>query len=94
MLILVAEDNTANRERSPDLVLLDIQMPKLDGYEVLRRIREDAELSGTRVIALTALAMRGERERAMTAGFDGYVSKPITLSSLYAEIERVRQRPD
>jgi CheY-like chemotaxis protein len=120
MLILVAEDNTANREllrealslkdyaiveaadgeealqvlmeRSPDLVLLDIQMPKLDGYEVLHRIRADGGLSGTKVIALTALAMRGERERAMTAGFDGYVSKPITLSALYAEIERVRQQ--
>jgi CheY-like chemotaxis protein len=78
--------------RTPDLVLLDIQMPKLDGYEVLRRIRAEGAQPGMKVIAVTALAMRGERERAMDAGFDGYVSKPIAFAALYAEIERVSGR--
>jgi two-component system cell cycle response regulator DivK len=76
----------------PDLVLLDIQMPKLGGYEVIRRIREDATLRGIRVVALTALAMRGERERALAAGFDAYISKPISFSLLNAEIEKAEAR--
>jgi two-component system cell cycle response regulator DivK len=74
----------------PDLVLLDIQMPKLDGYEVIRRVRADEVLKGTRVVALTALAMRGERERALAAGFDGYISKPISFALLDAEVEKAQ----
>ena len=73
----------------PDLVLLDIQMPKLDGYEVIRRIRDDARLHSLKVIALTAFAMRGEEEKTRSAGFDGYVSKPISFRTLYQQIEAV-----
>ena len=53
------------RESSPDLVLVDIQMPRLDGYGVLRELRADPRLSGLRVVALTAFAMQGDRERAL-----------------------------
>ena len=61
----------------PDLVLLDISLPEMDGAEVLRRIRADAQLKALPVIALTAHAMSGDRERYLSAGFNDYVTKPI-----------------
>jgi two-component system, cell cycle response regulator DivK len=61
----------------PDLVLLDISLPEMDGTEVLARLRGDRNLDGLPVIALTAHAMTGDRERYLSAGFDDYVTKPI-----------------
>jgi CheY-like chemotaxis protein len=61
----------------PDLVLLDISLPEMDGTEVLRRIRADATLGQLPVVALTAHAMAGDRDRYLGAGFDDYVTKPI-----------------
>lgn len=61
----------------PDLVLLDISLPGIDGIEVLARLKADVALSGVPVIALTAHAMSGDRERLLGLGFDDYVSKPI-----------------
>ena len=61
----------------PDLVLLDISLPEMDGTEVLRRIRANAQLQALPVIALTAHAMSGDREKYLKAGFNGYVTKPI-----------------
>jgi len=75
------------RETRPDLVLLDIQMPEMDGFAVLREIRDDPELRGLRVVALTAFAMQGDRERALEAGFDDYVTKPVTIAKLKAQLE-------
>lgn len=65
------------RRERPDLVLLDISLPRMDGTEVLRGLRQDAELADLPVIALTAHAMSGDREKFLEAGFDDYISKPI-----------------
>jgi CheY-like chemotaxis protein len=75
------------REARPDLVLCDLQMPVLDGYAVLAAIRNDPELNGTLVVAVTAFSMPGDRITALAAGFDGYVSKPIDPAGFVAEIE-------
>jgi CheY-like chemotaxis protein len=69
-------------QTSPDLVLLDIQMPVLDGYAVLRSMRGNARFAALRVLAVTAFAMQGNREQVLAAGFDGYLSKPINISLL------------
>ena len=66
----------------PDLVLLDVSLPGMDGAAVLQRIRADAGLRDLPVIALTAHAMRGDREKFLTAGFDDYVAKPIVDETL------------
>ena len=72
----------------PDLVLVDIQMPRLDGYGVLRELRADPRLSGLHVVALTAYAMQGDRDRALDAGFDGYITKPVDIAALRQEVKR------
>jgi two-component system, cell cycle response regulator DivK len=74
-------------EHMPDLVLMDIQLPDLDGMQALQRLRADARTAPIPVVALTAQAMQGDRERFLAAGFDGYVSKPVNVHDL---IETVR----
>ncbi len=76
----------------PDLVLLDIQMPEMDGFAALREIRSDTALRGLRVVALTAFAMQGDREHALEAGFDDYITKPITAAKLKAQLELSNSR--
>jgi two-component system cell cycle response regulator DivK len=77
----------------PDLVLLDISLPGMDGKQILQRIRRDAGLSGVPVIALTAHAMSGDREKFLAAGFDDYITKPIVDESLlFASIERLLRK--
>jgi len=80
------------RDTLPDLVLLDIQMPEMDGYQVLSEIRRDPALHGLRVVALTAFAMQGDRERALEAGFDDYLTKPVSVAKLKAQLDD-RGRP-
>lgn len=80
------------KDLKPDFLLLDLNMPVLDGFATLQRIRESPELSVLPVLAVTASAMRGDREKALEAGFDGYITKPIKSSELFAEIERVIEK--
>lgn len=63
----------------PDLVLMDVQVPDIDGIEALERMRADARMASLRVLAVTAQAMHGDRERFLATGFDGYVSKPVNV---------------
>ena len=74
-----------------DLVLMDVQMPGMDGFEATRRIRAAEKASGRRtpIIAVTASAQKGDRERCLEAGMDGYVTKPVEAENLYATIERI-----
>jgi two-component system cell cycle response regulator DivK len=73
-------------EHAPNLVLMDIQLPDIDGVEALGRLRADERSASIPVLALTAQAMRGDRERFLAAGFDGYLSKPVDIAELIATI--------
>jgi two-component system cell cycle response regulator DivK len=75
-------------EHVPDLVLMDVRLPDIDGVETLRRLREDERTASIPVLALTAQAMEGDRERFLAAGFDGYLSKPVDIRAL---VEAVQQ---
>jgi two-component system cell cycle response regulator DivK len=73
-------------EHTPDLVLMDIQLPDLDGVQVLHRLRANARTAAIPVLALTAQAMHGDRERFLAAGFDGYLSKPVDVRALIGTV--------
>jgi two-component system cell cycle response regulator DivK len=75
-------------EHAPALVLMDIQMPDLDGVQALRQLRADARTAAIPVLAITAQAMRGDREQFLAAGFDGYVSKPVNVRELLGTVRR------
>jgi CheY-like chemotaxis protein len=77
------------RRRRPDLLLTDIQMPDIDGYEVGRRLRADPEFQDLPMIALTSYAMPGDREKVLGMGFNGYIEKPINPETFLAEIRQV-----
>jgi CheY-like chemotaxis protein len=81
------------RDARPDLVLCDLQLPILDGYGVLSKIRNDPALRGTLVVAVTAFSMPSDRSKVLSAGFDGYISKPIDPESFVQEVEALL-RPD
>lgn len=73
----------------PDIILMDIQIPKVDGLEVTRRIRGMDDLKDRPIIALTAHAMEGDREKILEAGCDGYIAKPINTRTFIDEIEAI-----
>jgi CheY-like chemotaxis protein len=81
------------KEDEPELILMDIQMPTMDGLEATRRIRADAELKAIPIIALTALAMPHDRERCLDAGANEYLSKPVSLKKLVEMIEALLSMP-
>ena len=76
-------------ECEPSLIFLDLQMPELDGFEVIEKLRGETRFQATPIVALTASAMHGDREKAIAAGFSGYITKPIRLPALRSEVERL-----
>ena len=72
----------------PDLVLMDLQLPGIDGMEALRRLRESPRTADIPVVAVTAQAMKDDRERALDAGFNGYIEKPISVRTFPDQVRR------
>jgi two-component system cell cycle response regulator DivK len=89
--VLWAQDGQEGIEKAdqsrPDLILLDIQLPVMDGYEVARRLRSNAELTKIPIVAVTSYAMSGDREKALSAGCNGYIEKPIDPDTFLAQID-------
>ena len=81
------------RSRQPALVLMDIQLPGIDGITALKRLREDPVTRAMRVMAVTASAMTQDRQNILAAGFDGYQSKPINVKSFLEAVETLLRRP-
>jgi CheY-like chemotaxis protein len=73
----------------PNLILMDLRLPGIDGYTALRQLREDARTAHIRVVALTAQAMKGDEQAALDAGFDAYIPKPIDTRTLCQTVARL-----
>jgi signal transduction histidine kinase/CheY-like chemotaxis protein len=82
------------RETRPDIIILDIQLPKMSGFEVLNKLRSDPNLASIPVVAVTARAMKGEKEKILAAGFDAYVSKPLDKQTLLDTLAYLSGRSD
>jgi CheY-like chemotaxis protein len=91
--VVIAEDGarglSAATEGKPDLILMDMSLPVIDGWEVTRRLKAEPQTRAIPVIALTAHAMSSDREKAVAAGCDDYDTKPVELERLLAKIERL-----
>jgi CheY-like chemotaxis protein len=89
--VVAAEDGRqgleAARREQPDLIVCDVQLPALDGFEVARCLKSDPRLRTTPLVAVTALAMVGDRDRVLAAGFDGYLAKPINPETFVGQME-------
>jgi two-component system cell cycle response regulator DivK len=75
------------RERHPAVILMDVNLPQMDGREAMKILKADASTRQIPIIAVTSLAMKGDRERLLAAGFDGYISKPIDIKELPRLVE-------
>ena len=75
------------KAENPDLILLDIQLPKMNGYEVARELRKDESLLNIPIVAITSYAMPGDQEKALKAGCNGYIKKPINPDTFVGEVE-------
>ena len=91
--VVTADDGAVSLEiaesERPDLILMDLSLPVVDGWEATRRIKACKELSHIPIIAVTAHAMRGDKERAMESGCDDYITKPIDEDLLFAKLSRL-----
>jgi len=76
---------------APDLVLMDINLPEIDGYELTHRLKQMPDLAGVPIVAMTANVMKGDREKTFAAGCDGYIQKPIDVDQLPLQIARFLQ---
>jgi two-component system cell cycle response regulator DivK len=83
-----AEGVKLAQQEKPDLILMDIQLPVMDGYEAMRRIKGDAALKSTPIIAVTSYALSGDEAKARAAGCDGYVTKPFSPRELLAKVRQ------
>src|SRR5690348_1075836 len=81
------------RHHQPELILLDIHMPKMDGYEVAGRMRRDPKCRHIPIVGVTALAMVGDREKLLNSGFDGYISKPIDPETFVDKVQSFLRLP-
>jgi two-component system, cell cycle response regulator len=90
--VLAATDGESGlallQEKRVDLIICDLQLPGLNGYDVARQVKEDPALAAIPILAVTAFAMVGDRDRILAAGFDGYIAKPIEAESFVSDIER------
>ena len=84
---------TIARSQRPDLILMDIQLPLVDGYEATRSIKRDPELKHIPIIAVTSYALSGDETKALEAGCTGYIEKPINPDTFVGEIERFEVPP-
>lgn len=80
---------TAAQEHKPDVILMDLSLPEMDGWEAAREIKSDPGVAGIPLIALTAHTLPGDRQKAMEAGFDNYISKPINVPAFYDIVNAV-----
>ena len=90
-LLLAGDGEAALRmaaQARPDLILMDLSLPRMDGWEATRRLKADADLSGIPVIALSSRAMLGDEERARAAGCDDYLTKPLDETLLFQTLEK------
>ena len=89
---IIAEDGLEGEEKAieeqPDLILMDVQLPKIDGYEVIRRLKANPITMEIPIIVVTSFAMKGEEKRAYEIGASGYVPKPLDIHALLKELER------
>lgn len=94
--IMEATDGSAGLEMAaqmqPDLILLDINLPEIDGYDLARRFRETPGLQQVPILAVTANVMQGDRERTLAAGCDGYIQKPIDVDRLPEQVKAVLRK--
>ena len=94
--MLIAHDGyeaiSMAEESNPHIILMDIQMPAMNGLEATRRLRANTRFDTTPIIALTALAMPGDRERCIEAGANEYMSKPVSLKGLAKTIDRLLEK--
>jgi two-component system, cell cycle response regulator DivK len=95
--VLIAEDGRQGlalaRSDRPDLILMDLGLPEIDGWDCVRRLRADASTSSIPIVALTAHAMIGEREKALAAGCDDFDTKPIDFHGLLQKMARLLDNP-
>jgi CheY-like chemotaxis protein len=78
----------------PDLILLDIQLPLMDGYDVARQLRTNSDLAGISIVAVTSYAMAGDRDKALAAGCNGYIEKPINPDTFIQQLEHYISKPE
>src|SRR5262249_3993163 len=76
------------RERKPDLVLMDIQLPGMSGIDALKTLRADAGTANIPIVAITASVMQHDRQQIMGAGFDGFIEKPVNLKNLFETVQK------